>query len=111
MNSKAKMILSLYLKINVLIINFAMTISQCNYNGLVLDTKYDSATAPPIGYEYVESKLKLLKIFSVDDSYTTMTLVLKIYLNWKEPRIEIAGNSEDKTFLRLTEIIRLLLQC
>ena len=105
------MILNLYLTINVLMVNFVMTISQCNYNGLVLDTKYDSATAPPIGYEYVESKLKLLKIFSVDDSYTTMTLVLKIYLNWKEPRIEIAGNSEDKTFLRLTEIIRLLLQC
>ena len=103
------MILNLYLTINVLLVNFVMTISECNYNGLVVDTNYDSATAPPFGYEYVESKLKLLKIFSVDDSYTTMTLVLKIYLNWKEPRIEIAENSEDKIFLRLTEIIRLLL--
>ena len=103
------MILNLYLTINVLIINFVMTISECNYKGLVFDSKYDSANAPPFGYKYVESKLKLLKIFSVDDSHTTMTLVLKIYLNWKEPRIQIAGNSEEKTFLRLTEIIRLLL--
>ena len=102
-NIKTRMILNLYLTINVLIINFVMTISECNYNGLVFDTKYDSATAPPFGYESVESKLKLLKISSVDDSHTTMTLVLKIYLNWKEPRIQIAGNSEEKILLRLSK--------
>ena len=104
------MLLNLYLTVNVLMVSFVMTLSKCNYNGLVFDTKYDSATAPPFGYESVESKLKLLKIISVDDSHTTMTLVLKIYLNWKEPRIQIAGNSEEKTLLRLTEIIRLLLK-
>ena len=57
------MLENLYPITSVLVINFVMTISdQCNDNGLVFDTKYDMASAPPFGYEFVESKLKLLKV-------------------------------------------------
>ena len=85
---------------------FAAVNSECNYKGLEVDPDYDIAIAPSFGNDLVHSKLKVLKIFQIDDSHTTMTLVLKIYLTWLEPRIQINQTSPETKLLRLLKRIK-----
>ena len=75
--------------------------SECNYRGLILEPNFDPAKVPPFGDEPVVTNVKLLKVLSIDDFHTTMTLVMKIYLRWKESRIRITGSSNN-TLTRLS---------
>ena len=75
--------------------------SECNYRGLILEPNFDPAKVPSFGNEPVVTSVKLLKVLSIDDFHTTMTLVMKVYLSWKESRIKITESSNN-TLTRLT---------
>ena len=87
---------------HAILTNIILANSECNYRGLILEPNFDPAKVPPFGDELVVTNVKLLKVLSIDDFQTTMTLVMKIYLNWKDSRIKITGSS-NSTLTRLFE--------
>ena len=82
--------------------NAIFTGMNCNYKGLILDEDYD-ISAPPKN-QTVESKVKILNIYEIDDIHQTILIYSKIYLRWDEPRIRINGTSpyvlRENTFAR-----------
>ena len=84
------MSLVLFLSLLIVFVN-----TECNYNGLTLQPGYDIAIAPSSsGYQFVQTKLKFLNIYKIDDGHATMTLILNIYLTWNDSRISITGDRE-----------------
>ena len=97
-----KMKTNIYIILNTIwIINISLATSECNYKGLILYSNYDPSKVPPFGDESVVTSIKLLKVLSVDDFHTTMTLVTMIYFTWKESRITINGTSLENELTRL----------
>ena len=92
---------NIYIILNTIwIINIGLANSECNYKGLILNSNYDPSKVPPFGDESVVTSIKLLKVLSIDDFHTTMTLVTKIYFTWKESRITINGTSLENELTR-----------
>ena len=74
-----------------LLIDFVNAI--CNYNGLSFQPSYDISIAPSsLENQFVQTKLKFLNIYKIDDGHATMTLILNIYLSWNDSRISITGD-------------------
>ena len=82
--------MSLVLFISLLIV---FVNSKCNNNGLTLQPGYDISIAP-LENQFVQTKLKFLNIYKIDDGHATMTLILNIYLTWNDSRISITGDRE-----------------
>ena len=82
--------MSLILFISLLII---FVNANCNYNELTLQPGYDISIAPSsLENQFVQTRLKFLNIYKIDDGHATMTLILNIYLTWNDSRISITGD-------------------
>ena len=78
--------LALFISLLIVFVN-----TKCNYNGLTLQPGYDISIAP-LKNQFVQTKLKFLNIYKIDDGHATMTLILNIYLTWNDSRISITGD-------------------
>ena len=84
------MSLVLFISLLIVVVN-----AKCNYNGLTLQPGYDISIAPSsLENQFVQTKLKFLNIYKIDDGHATMTLILNIYLTWNDSRISITGDRE-----------------
>ena len=84
--------MSLVLFVSLLIV---FVNAKCNYNGLTLQPGYDISIAPSsLENQFVQTKLKFLNIYKIDDGHATMTLILNVYLTWNDSRISITGDKE-----------------
>ena len=82
--------MSLLLFISLLIV---FVNAKCNYNGLTPQPGYDISIAPnSLGNQLVQTRLKFLNIYKIDDGHATMTLILNIYLTWNDSRISLSGD-------------------
>ena len=80
----------------ILLVMINLANSSCNFNGLILKPDYDIYTSPStFGDHTVNVEIKFLNIYEIDDQHATMTLNLKIYLTWKESRIQINVTTKD----------------